>query len=1063
MKRIAVIAGLCLGLLVLLALVGPALVPWNEFRTRVADGLTELTGRQVVIDGDLDLSLLPVPTLRAGSVRLLDDGDVLASIGSVDMRVRPLPLLQGRVQIEHLALRRAEMRALLPGDGPARWPVAPDALGGSVQVEGLSLSDGSLALERPDGSITRLTGLTGEMGAGGPDGPFELTASGGLGGTPVRLVLNAARRTTTGGTPVRALLTLPDARTDLRFTGILPAGGASWKLEGDIVLQGAGASPLLRLARHLAGQEVTEADGSGPALALRGHLTVTPGAVGLDGIDLQWGDSRATGSIDLPRTVGGEGAIVLAFTALDLDGLAADLPDMRPWLPDAPLTLDLLADQGRLQGEMLRDLRLVGRLDAGVLNGAEMAATLPGATALALKGTVDLTGETPVADVMLDARSDNLRAILTWAGVPVEMVPAERLRQARLTGRLTGKPQDFALTDIAGSLDTTAFTGAFTLARRDRPGVGLRLTLDRLDLDAYRTADTPPPWAGLREVMEGIDLSLEGRADLLTIDRIPVEGLTLDAGWTGNALSLRTLNADAVAGINARASGFLSGNQGDSSHLTLTANGPSLAPLLRALGRPDPVLAERLGSVAVEARLVGDMVRLAVDIRADALGGSTHVGGTVTDPLTRDEPGPGLELKVRSTLPETGNLLRLFFSDWRPAGPAGPLDIYASVTGPLSGPVTIDAIQGHFAGQEVSGTLNWEQPPADGQRPARLSGELTLDALDADLLLPGLTRDGAAWNLDWTRRINGEITMVTRQLTLGGEKLDQARLPLTVGAGLIRLEGAAAQWRGGSVKAGGAIEQTAAAPVSLETAAAPLAGNLTLEVAEADLPPWLDGDGLGVKGGKLDLSFTGTGSGPTPHAVMSSLAGAGQTMLRGATVTGIDLSATGQRLAEGGPKGPANLRAILRRGGQTGFNTLSLSFTLGDRVAAISGLDAGGPQGGLAGAGRWSWHDRTLDLTLTARPAEPADAPAMGIRLAGPDQAAVRTLDLEAADAWLGRREAERRAREAAAKEAAAKPAPAPAPPAAAPAPKPAAPAPKPAQPQGDAVQGILDRLKRTP
>ncbi|MFV3073237.1 AsmA family protein [Niveispirillum fermenti] len=1062
MKRIAVIAGLCLGLLVLLALVGPALVPWNEFRSRVADGLTELTGRQVVIDGDLDLSLLPAPTLRAGSVRLLDDGEVLASIGSVDMRVRPLPLLQGRVQIEHLVLRKAEMRALLPGDGPARWPVAPEALGGSVQVEGLSLSDGSLALERPDGSITRLTGLSGEMGAGGPDGPFELMANGGLGGMPVRLALNAARRTANGGTPVRALLTLPDARTDLRFTGILPAGGVPWKLEGDIVLQGGGAAPLLRLARHLAGQEVGEVTDTGPALALRSHLAITPEAIGLDGIELQWGDSRATGSIDLPRMAAGEGAVVLAFTALDLDGLAADLPDMRPWLPDTPLTLDLLADQGRLNGEILRDLRLVGRLEAGVMNDAEMAATLPGATALTVKGSVDLTGSTPVADVLLDTRSDNLRAILTWSGVPVETVPAERLRQARLTGRLAGKPQDFALTDIAGSVDTTAFTGAFTLARRDRLGLGLRLTLDRLDLDAYRMADAPPPWTGLRTVMEGMDLTLEGRADLLTVDRIPVEGLTLDAGWTGNALSLRALNADAVAGINARASGFLSGNQGESSHLTLTANGPSLAPLLRALGRPDPVLAERLGSVAVEARLVGDMVRLAADIRADALGGSTHVGGTITDPLDREEAGPGLDLKVRSTLPETGNLLRLFFSDWRPAGPAGPLDIYASVAGPLAGPVTIDAIQGRFAGQEVAGALNWSRSAGEEPQPGRLSGELALGALDADLLLPGLTRDGAAWNLDWTRRINGEIIFAARQLTLGGEKLEQVRLPLTAGAGLIRLEEATAQWRGGTVKAGGAIEQTAADPVNAETQTSPLAGNLTLEVAGADLPPWLNGESLGVEGGKLDLSFTGTGTGPTPHAVTSSLSGSGQATLHGSTVTGIDLAATGKRLAEGGARGPANLRAILRRGGQTGFDTLSLSFALADRIAAISGIDAAGPQGALTGAGRWSWHDRTLDLALTARPADPKAAPSMGIRLAGPDQAAVRTLDLEAADAWLGRREAERRAREAA-KEAATKPAPAAPTPAPKPAPKPAAPAPQPAQPQDDAVQGILDRLKRTP
>ncbi|MGQ3046971.1 MAG: AsmA family protein [Niveispirillum sp.] len=1083
MKRIAVTLGLTLALLILVVLVGPSLVPWNEFRARAADVLAELTGRQVVIDGDLNLTLLPVPTLTAADVRLLDNGEPLARVGRVAMQVRPWPLLQGQVHIQHLALNEAEMRAILPADGPARWPIALSSLGGAVQVEGVSLSAGSLALERAGGDVIRLAGLAGELAAGGPSGPFEVTATGSLDGAPARFSLNAARKSANGAVPVRAILALTDAKAELRFTGNLPPAGGNLRLEGDVALQGPDAAPVLRLVQHLAGMELPAdamggtGDGAGkaPALSLRGRLSLSRQNAGMDGIELQWGDSRATGSVEIPRSGDGVGAVVLAFTALDLDGLGRDLPGLSPWLLRANLTLDLLADQGRWRGDILRDLRLVGRLGGGVLGDAELSATLPGSTALTLKGAADFSGEQPVLGADLDLKSDSVRDTLAWAGVGMETVPLERLRQARLTGRLSGKPQDMALTDAKGSVDTTGFSGAVTLSRRDRTGLGLRLDLDRLDLDAYRTKEAPPLWPVLKPLLADIDLTLEGKAAQLVVAGLPIEGLVLDAGWTGGALTLRDGAADGVAGIKVKASGHLSDKEGEASHLTLTGSGTTLAPLLRALGRPDPVLAERLGPVAVEARLVGDAAKLSVDIRADALGGTTQLGGSIGNPTARQDAQ--LDVKLRSTLPDSANLLRLLMPDWRPAGALGPLDLYAGITGPLSGTLVLDGVTGQFAGHNVNGALTWVPAPADGSAAARLDGKLSLSVLDADLVIPALTRDGDSrelgWDLGWTRRLNGKLDVSVPQLTLGGEKLGNVSLPLIIGNGLIRVEGAAGRWQGGDVTLTGALEQTERSGLATdeEPGPVPLSGSVNLAIKDAVTPGWLAGPSLGIGGGRFDLSLTGTGAGPTPRALLSALAGEGQASLRDGSITGLDLALVGKKLSEGGPKGPTQLRTALRAKGVTGFDSLSLSFTLADKVAALSGIEAAGPAGRITGAGRWSWAKRTLDLGLTVTPASPADAPPMAINLTGPDQSSVRTLDVAAADAWLGKREAERLTKQAAAAEAAeaakakaaeaAKPKP----------PAPAAPKPQPAPPQKPAakpekegtVQGILDRLKGNP
>ncbi|OYQ33669.1 hypothetical protein CHU95_15010 [Niveispirillum lacus] len=1059
MKRIAVTLGLTLALLILVVLVGPALVPWNEFRSRVAEGLAGLTGRQVVIDGDLNLSLLPSPTLTADHVRLLDQGEPLARIGRVAMRVRPWSLMQGKVTIERLTLDMAEMRAILPADSPARWPLAPSALGGSVQVEGVTLRSGSLALERAGGAIIRLSGLSGEMTAGGATGPFEVTASGALDGRPARLTLNAARRSANGAVPVRAVLSLSDAKAELRFTGTVPPPDGPARLEGDLALQSPDATPVLRLAQHLAGLDLPEGGtaGTAPALSLRGRLSVTRQSIGMDGIELQWGDSRATGSVDLPRQKDTVGSVVLAFTALDLEGLGGGLPGLKPALMQADLSLDLLADQGRWRGEILRDLRLVGRLGGGVLGEADLSATLPGVSILSLKGAADFSGDQPVLAADIDLKSDSLRDLLAWTGVAVDTVPLERLRQARLAGKLSGKPLDFALTDATGTVDTTRFSGAVTLSRRDRAGIGLRIDLDRLDLDAYRNPDAPPLWPIVKPMLDGLDLTLEGKAQQLVVQGLPIDGLLLDADWTGQALTLRNVAATAIAGINIKASGHLSGTEGESSHLTLTGSGPSLAPLLRALGRPDPVLAERLGPVSVEARLVGDAARLAADIRVDALGGNTQMGGSIGNPTAKGDAQ--LDVKLRSTLPDTGNLLRLLLPDWQIDGGLGPLDLYGSITGPASGTLTLDTIQGQFAGHNATGRLIWT-PSGAADEAARLDGSLSLSVLDADRLLPVLTHRDRPWDLGWTRRLNGRLDLSVPQLTLGGETLLNASLPLTIGKGLIRVEGATARWQGGDATLTGALEQTekSALATDEETGTPPLSGSIALTITDATLPAGWVNTSLGLKGGRFDLSLSGTGAGPSPRALLSALAGEGKAAMRDSRLSGLDMALVGKRLAEGGPKGPTQLRTALRANGETALRTLALSFTLADHAAALSGIDGRSDAGTLTGAGRWSWQERTLDLGLTLQPAAPREAPAIGLTLAGPEKTGIRTLDLAAADAWLARRETERLAKQAAAAEKARTTQAAPPPPR----PPPTTPATKPPPPEGT-VQGILDRLKRTP
>lgn len=1042
MRRLVTITALVLAGLIVGLLVVPSLIPWNEFRDRGAVALGALTGRQVVIDGDVSLTLLPAPTLSAAAVRLLLDGEVMGSIDRVEMQVRPLPLLLGDVQIETLRLEGAELRALLPPDGPTRWPVAPQALGGDLNVASLSVQDTQLLIDRGGGHLVRLSDLSGELSAGGPDGPFELTANGLLANIPMRISLQVARRSAKGALPVRLLLSMQDAKAEMRFTGQL-AGTDRW-MDGDLTLQGPDAGPLIGLLRQISVLQTTDTT-AGPAYQLRGRLTADAGRIGIDGIDLQWGASRATGSIDLPRLA--DGSVILAFTSLDLDALTADTSLSSLWRPTAPLALDLLADQARWRGDILRDLKLTGTWHQNRLSGASAAATLPGATELSLTGDADFSDENMAVEADMTLRSVSLRDTLAWAGLPMDNVPVERLRQAGLTGHLSGKSVELTLTGVDGTLDTTGFKGDLSLSRRDRPGMGLRLTLDRLDLDAYRLPDAPPLWPDLRSRLADIDINAAINAGQLQLAGLPVADLAADIGWTGQALTIRQLTARDVAGLSAQLGGHLAPDGGGSSHLTATLTGPTLAPLLRALGKPDPMLAERLGPVAIDARLVGDAAKLAVDLRADALGGTTHVGGSIINPLGNPDQGNDLDLKIRMNVPETADPLRLILADWRPAGTLGAMDFFAAVTGSTAGPLTVTDLQGTLAGQQVGGNLRWV--PAQGDASSRIDGDLSLAAFDADRWLPALTKPDTSWSLEWTRHMSGQIGLTFPSLTLAGEGLRDASLRLALAPGQIRLADGKAIWRDGQVTLAGALEQATPDPLSEGPAPAPSA-NLSLTLANVDLPPWFAHLVPGIRAGRVDAQWAGTTAGGSISALTNSLIGDGTLTLRQGTLTGIDLPGIGKAMGQGGSGGPAALRAAARKSGDTVFNTLSASISIAGGVASISAAEMTGPVGTLSGAGRWRWTDRTIDMNLTARPAQPKAAPAIGLHLTSSDLTPLRTLDLTLADAWMAERETARLAEQAqtattpqAAPQSVAKP--------------------PPAKPGGDGIQGILDRLKGKP
>ena len=59
-----------IALVVIAAFVVPMFMDWNSYKPEISERIEGLTGRQLFIDGDIEISLLPSPKLRVSDARL---------------------------------------------------------------------------------------------------------------------------------------------------------------------------------------------------------------------------------------------------------------------------------------------------------------------------------------------------------------------------------------------------------------------------------------------------------------------------------------------------------------------------------------------------------------------------------------------------------------------------------------------------------------------------------------------------------------------------------------------------------------------------------------------------------------------------------------------------------------------------------------------------------------------------------------------------------------------------------------------------------------------------------
>jgi len=793
-------------LLVAAILIAPSFIDWNAHKQQISAFVRDTTGRELTIRGDIDVTILPSPALRVEDVRLASvKGAVspeMVRLPEARISFAFAPLLEGRLAAVVTLIRPVVNLEKLP-DGRVNWDFSvagdsaqggstpgtgPDAAGEAssgvpfdVKLDSFRIENGMASYhDVASGAVERIEKLNSEISFDSLNGPFRIDGTATVHGIPI--ALKASTGLIKPDAPLSTIvdLAVPGTESTMRLNGTVSGLDGEPTINGEVEVK---SESVALLVTAVLGAEMPPV--MAQPLNLQGSLSGSKEGINLAAIDVEFGSARATGEIkaefrDTPvitasvRTgnlnldaflEGGKQGETPVQPAAGGGGAPASVAANRQVktsddgafaLPDIEASLTIGADIVQYNGALVRDLAVKASLKDGLGTIEDVSAILPGSTSFVVKGTVGARDRKPDMKLGLSSRSDNLREMLEWVGFDTASVPADRLRRFAMSAAITGAPRNVTIKDIDIKLDASKLSGGLALVLRDRPAFGLRLVVDRVNVDGYLAgrdapiqsapapdgrADAPSGGAPANETsvmanvadtlrfLEKFDANIDATVKSFIVARTPASDLRLDFTVLNGGLEIRKATLGDLAGMRASLGGKL-----DRSREKPVVSADYSVEILdvgrfaRFVDNPALLAHRGRGRLASSGKIDGNLDRLAVNSRVEALGVTVDADGVLTSLLQ----APAFKLATSVKAPELVQMVRLAIEDYSPAaGQLGPVNLTFQLEGSQAG-VKADSITGH-AGPV---TLHGNASLALGEPRPKLQAAISTSEISLDLFLP---------------------------------------------------------------------------------------------------------------------------------------------------------------------------------------------------------------------------------------------------------------------------------------------------------------------------------------
>ncbi len=690
MKKVGIGAGILLVLLVGIALVAPGFIDWNQYKTEIETTASDFSERQVSINGDLSLSILPSPSFSAGDVSVsnVEGGQAtnLISLKSVDVNVAFFPLLRGDVQVKKFILVEPVIALEVDENGRGNWVFGSEQeTTASNQTTDLSfeqfqIENGQLSyLDLTNGAQELVRAINASVSMDSLNGPFEVEGTARYKNLPMSADLMVGVMRDGRKVPINLQAGLLDNDIRITYSGGALLDDVSPQADGKITLSAEDVGDLM-LAVSLLDPEYTNQNGPKYNHPLSVETTVAYGgdAINVSAFDFEMGESRGSGKLtatfgDLTRFDGS-----MSVNSLNLDSFLQSLENGDQSNANEPQNtgetdysfLDTLEGNFIFKlGALQYNDKIASQMELNVtasnkeLDFTSVRINMPGGSELAMGGAFSAPGNKPFFNGNVNLNSGNFRAFMDWLKVDTSAVPTGRLTRFAYKGAVQATPDLVQLYGMDGSLDTVKFTGGLSYAIQDRPSMGLDLAISNLNVDNYLIEnEEQTDYRAMVAILGDFDANYKIDLSNITTQGITVKKIDLSGELFSGQLNAKTITVEDYAGFDMNGS-LIGNNLTDNPTFETSFNttASSLLPLQRAYRFKTAFDIVEVGAVAVNARITGDFEKLNIDLKSTVGSSKADIKGEIRSSTLKQLPDVGsVDLEIVASNPSLVALIDQF-------------------------------------------------------------------------------------------------------------------------------------------------------------------------------------------------------------------------------------------------------------------------------------------------------------------------------------------------------------------------------------------------------------------
>lgn len=917
------------------------MIDWSAYRQNLEVAASGQSGHDVTINGPIEVTLLPYPTLMAKDVTVASRANERLNFeltaNQADISFKIGPLLVGEPVVRTLHLRRPDLN--LTEDSwqrlsswPLRWRdlAAPFS---TLDLEEISVADGRVGLA--DNAQDQTSGIRNLSLDVQIDQSGKSIEAAGLFRTKrhsFTISSEFGRPDANGASAAKLLVEAQnglDERTSLRFSGRSSLVEDVPNLRGRLTLGGPDLQHgLAALAAATNYPSTFRFLMDAQPFAVEGQIEADREGIRVDDMRLRIAEKVGKGAINLQLHPQDRLSLFLELPTMRLaneTGLTDFLPmDVLSKLALPPGEIDIRLREIAYRSASARQASLKLRTSRdGVTTVEEAKAQFPGLVDIRFEGGLYPAEIGSLLRGRLAAVGENLKSSLIWIDLIEDDDRIKGLRSFSLQGDLSVSSVEVALNDAEMSLDSSSAKGRADLRFSERRRLTLDVDIDRPNLDLYVPNHPPGQMlATFKKSLSALDLNVDARFRRL---------IWQDVNFEDGAIRSRTENGRVVVDE------ILINTVGDTSmSLTGTIDLSSRAAdlktriqsqqpfrVLRHIDVDLPINASRLRPVELTGDIKGTPDLFETKLMAIYDGGNAKLEGEAG--WTDDRLWYNVAAKANH--PDNQVLARQFgLAPLVPEGDAeGPLE--------LTGRVKYDATTPWVASGSwklgpttFTGSLSYEDAPFDSPFDAKLSvGSPQKDSLTPLLILTGLRLAGdwtpGRWlgrlpglglRTAWLEEMEGALSLTSK----GGIVGDNLAIEATLRDGLLYIKQIDARPWNGSLRAEMTLERRRDQPF--------LAIAVALDQVEAaDFAEW-----LGIKSGldgPLDLRFEANSVGSTAYDLIASLSGELEMNLGPGQIKGIGIPSLKRALFDRDSPGDAPID-----------RSLTLPFDIIDAKATLS-------------------------------------------------------------------------------------------------------------------------------